>query len=478
MYSPNENKIINKLRQGYTPVEISPKKELSSTFKNIFKPIVKRKDLDFFFEIYNMTEVNLKAWGFLGIYQILEGKKDLQDEEKAKLHATILDLLSEKSEIKYYGGSTESRAPLREHHVTRLVELDTTLIIEPVVEYIKSYKNPPDSVIMELLEHVVSHSSDSRIEDVILNCSKLIDADAIRKKISIVKSFENLAMNIDLKKKEEIASLFKDYLGFFEDRTNFNNDILSKKRELTELIFKVGAELELELEKETLEFINSLEYPYDSLDIIAFKYKKNDKFQLILLKKLRESDNPYFIVEVLKAILTLEDEILDWKNLVIDSVMKYELIDSDLINAMEKSKLINEEMTISFLNKSNDWSLKFLREYLIQFPSRLIEWEKLRNVLIEKLEAYTPSKDRNGIEFIFSLIIDLELKDLLEYSFNIFKQIEDDKLRKMAIFPILKFGEESLLFKLKEFMKENQEVGKFVMQFLNRLERNEWRFYY
>ena len=478
MYSPNKNKIINKLSQGYTPVEISPKKELSSTFKNIFKPIVKKKDLDFFFELFNMKDVNLKAWGFLGIYQILEGKKDLQDGDKARLHATVLDLLSEKSEIKYYGGSIESRAPLREHHVTRLVELETALVLEPVLEYVKSFKDSPDSVIMELLEHVVSNSSDNAIEEVLLNCSKLIRADAIRNKISIVKSFENLAMNIDVQKKEEITSLFKDYLAFFEDKANFNKDIFSKKRELEELIFKVGAELELELEKETLEFIDSLEYPYDSLDIVAFKYKKNDKFQSILLKKLRESDNPHFIVEVLKAILILEDRILDWKNIVIDNVMKYELIDSDLINAMEKSKLFNEEMTISFLNKADDWSLKFLREYLIQFPSRLIEWEKLRNLLVGKLENYTPSKDSTDIEFIFSLIIDLELKDLLEYSFNTFKQIEDDKLRKMAIFPILKFGEESLLLKLKEFMKENQEVGKFVMQFLNRLERNEWRFYY
>ena len=70
MYSPNKNKIIGKLRSGYTPIEITPKKELASTFKNIFKPLIKRKDLDFFFELYNMDDINLKAWSFLGIYFI------------------------------------------------------------------------------------------------------------------------------------------------------------------------------------------------------------------------------------------------------------------------------------------------------------------------------------------------------------------------------------------------------------------------
>ncbi|TFG17357.1 MAG: hypothetical protein EU531_03620 [Promethearchaeota archaeon] len=478
MYGSNKNKIINKLRQGYTPVEISPKKELSSTFKNIFKPIVKRKDLDFFFELYNMEEVILKAWGFLGIYHILEEKNDIQEEDQAKLHSIVIDLLSEKSEIKYYGGSIESRSTLREHHVTRLVDLDNSLILEPVLKYVKSFKGTPDSVIMELLEHVLSNSSENTMEEVILNCSRLIESNAIRKKISIVKSFENLGQSIVLQQKRDITSLFKEYLAFFEDQVNVDTDILSKKRELEELIFKVGAELELELEKETLQFIDSLEYPYDSLDIVATKYRKNKEFQSILLTKLQKSENPHFIVEVLKAILVLKDEISDWKNLIIDNVKKYQLIDGDLISAMEKSNLISEKMILSFLNKADDWSLKFVREYLIQNPTKLSEWRELNDLIVEKLKTYTSSEDTDVIEFIFSLIIDLELKNFLEYSLNTFKRIESDKLKKMAIFPILKFGEERLLLKLKDFMKENQETGKFVMQFLNRLERNEWRFYY
>jgi len=183
-------------------------------------------------------------------------------------------------------------------------------------------------------------------------------------------------------------------------------------------------------------------------------------------------------VELLKAILVLEEEFSDWKNLVKENVMKYQLVDVDLMNAMEKSELISEKMMSSFLNKADAWSLKFVREYLMQYPTRLNEWENLKDNMIGKLKMYKSSEDTRVIEFILSLIIDLELKSFLKYSFELFKQLENDMLKKMALFPILKFGEETLLLKLKDFMKEDHETGKFVMQFLTRLERNEWRFYY
>lgn len=476
MQGSNRTKIVNKLRRGYTPVEISPKKELSSTFKNIFKPLVKRKDLTFFFDLYAMGETVLKAWSFLGIYQILEEDASIREEDKAKLHSIVTDLLSEKSEITYYGGSVESRASLREHHVTRLVEINKSLILEPVLEYVNSYEGSPDTVIMELLEHVISKSSDNSMEELLLNFSRSIDLGESQKKISMVKSFDNLSRNANLHQRKEITALFKDYLENYE--TFDDSNLSSKERELVELIFQVGANIDLNLENETLEFVNSLQRPYDSLDVIATRYQKNKKFQSIILKKLRESENPHFIVEILKAMLVIGNELPDWKRLVMENVMKYQLTDGDLVKAMENSGIIDEEMMISFLEKGAEWSLQFLREYLIQQPHRLSEWKDLQNALIGKLKAYRASADDKVLEFILSLIIDLELKDFLRYSVDIFKWIESDKLRKMAIFPILKFGDEEILLTLKEFMKQNQESGRFVMQFLDRLERNEWRFYY
>lgn len=486
MYSSNKNKIISKLRKGYTPIELSPKQDLSSTFKNIFKPLIKRKDLDFFFELYSMNDVALKAWSFLGIYNILETQTEIGEENKSKLHSLVLDLLHENREITYYGGSVETRVTLREHHVTRLVELNTSLIFDPVLEYCNSFQGNPDNVIMELLEHVLSHSSVKEIEDLIFNFSKLIDPFDNRKQISIIRSFENLSRNIPLRRKGEITLLFKDYLTYSKDQDKDEPNVSSKNQELRELVFEVGAKLELELEEETLRFVDSLKYPYNSLDIIAEKYGDDEKFQSILLKKLHESQNPHFVVEVLKAILVIKDKISNWESLVTDTIIKYQLTDGDLIKSMKKSDLINEDMMISFLNEASDWSLMFVREFLIQYPETLDKWEIIKKSLIERLQLYRSGimdskSSKSGekvIEFIFSLIIDLELKGFLIYSLETFKRLENERLKKMALFPILKFGEESLLLELKKHMKDNQETGRFVMQFLNSLERNDWRFYY
>ncbi|MEJ2296716.1 MAG: hypothetical protein P8Y23_18360, partial [Candidatus Lokiarchaeota archaeon] len=308
----------------------------------------------------------------------------------------------------------------------------------------------------------------------------------IRKRISIIRSFENLNTNVALQRKGEITLLFKEFLNYSKDQDKDDTGVLSKKRELRDLIFEVGARLELKLEAETLKFVNSLKYPYNSLDIIAEKYKDDEKFQSILLKKLHESQNPHFVMEVLKAILVIKDKISNWESLVTDNIIKYQLTDGDLIKSMKKSNLIDEDMIISLLNEASDWSLMFLREFLIQYPETLDKWEILKKSLIERLQSYKsemrelkPSKNGDRvIEFIFSLIIDLELKDFLIFSLETFKRLENEKLKKMALFPILKFGEESLLIDLKKYMKEDQEVGKFVIKFLNSLERNDWRFYY
>jgi len=46
MHMLYKDKIINNLKKGYSPIEASPKEELTSIFKNAFKPIVDRQDLN------------------------------------------------------------------------------------------------------------------------------------------------------------------------------------------------------------------------------------------------------------------------------------------------------------------------------------------------------------------------------------------------------------------------------------------------
>ena len=67
---------------------------------------------------------------------------------------------------------------------------------------------------------------------------------------------------------------------------------------------------------------------------------------------------------------------------------------------------------------------------------------------------------------------------MVNYCLDNFLSFKDENLKKLALFPILKFGEENLLLKLKELMINNEDTAKFVRSFWNRLERNEWKFFY
>jgi len=481
-----KEKIINKLRKGYTPIEISPKEELTSTFKKIFKPLIDRKDLDFFLKLYETNDVILRAWSFLGLHHILKEKVIEEEEKKLKIRKIILEILNDKREISYYGGSIEIRTSLREHHVRKICELDHSLAFEPVFEYCRTYEDKVDNVIVDLLEHVLARSTNPAIESLLLKHAKKISKGEFNMKIHIVNAFENLGQIIELKERKALTELFKIYLNEIQEDNNNDHEILNKKKELYKNILRVAAVLNIDLEEETLKFVETLEYPYKALNQIAKKYKNNKKFKSILLKKLKESNNPSFITEILKSILVLKENIENWKDLVIEQVKKYQLTDGILITEMQESDLINEEMILSFLSKGESWYLDFIREYLIYHPEILDEWQGLRNEFIRVLKLFDFPEQSLGNykvfkakkELILKLIIDLKRGDFVKYCLENFNNLEDDELKKLALFPILKFGEESLLLKLKELMKNNEETAKFVRRFWGRLERNDWRFFY
>ncbi len=479
----SKEKIIIKLKEGYTPIELSPKDELTSIYKQAFKPLIDRKNLDIFIEIYDTNKVILRAWGFLGVYHILKEKEIGDEEKRLKVQKIILEVLGDKREIKYYGGTTEVRTPLREHHVRRICELDPSLIFEPVYKYCNSFEGEVDEVIVDLLENVLSKVSNPAIEPLLLNHAKKISKGEFNMKIHIVNAFENLGLVNELKQIDTITGLFKSFLNEIKQNKNNDHENLNKKNQLHKNILRVAAIIDLDLEQETLEFVDSLKYPYNSLNQIAKKYKTNKEFKSILLRKLKESDNPRFITDILKAILVLKENIENWKDLVIEQVKKYQLTDGILITEMQESNLISEEMILSFLHKGESWYLDFIREYLIYNPEVLDEWEGLRGEFIRILKLFNPpeqssEKFKVKKELILKLIIDLKREDLVKYCLENFKNLDDDLLKKLALFPILKFGEESLLLKLKEIMKNNEETAKFVRRFWGRLERNDWRFFY
>ena len=477
-------KIIDKLRKGYSPVEQSPKANLSSTYKNIFKPLVNKKDFAFLFELFDTNEVILRAWSFLGLYHILEETSVYEEERIKRIQNIILEVLNDIREISYFGNEIELRTSLREHHIRRVCELEIKFSFEPALKYCLSFDKLIDSVVSDLIENVVSKKTAEGVEPLMLRLANSISIKDYHIKNQMVKSFENLSQARTVNKLNEITSLFKLYLTQIKEDKISDDIFLKNVKSLQESIFRVGAILGLSLEEETLEFVNSLRYPYGSLFLIAKRYASNNKFVSIILRKLEESENPNFISEVLKAILVLKENIEDWEDLIIENVKKFQIVDGSLINDMQESNLINQELIVSLLEEGDKWSLEFIREILIDNPEMLEQWQDVKSEFIRILKLTTPpnSDRKNSIldkkEMILKVIIDLQIEELINICLENLQSLENKNLIRLAAFSILKFGKENLLLEMKELMKKDIELAKVILKLIDSLDRNEWKFFY
>ena len=485
-----KEKVIRELRRGYSPLGIGPKENLNSIFNETFKPLTVKKDLDFFFDLTESDEINLRSWGYLGVYHILKDKKDDKIENKERFHKIIFNLLNDKSELKYLGSKDEVITTLREHHARRIYELDPPLIFEPVYNYIQSYKGEIDDIIVELIENILAKVQDPKSIPLILDCAKSIDQTEFNLILHIIRAFEIMGKNMILSEKKAIGDLFKHYL---EDIDNFKKN-LNKKEEidnkilknLEEELLKVGAVLNLDLKEDTLDFLSKLTYPYKDLHQIALVYKNDEKFKLILLDKLEEIENPNLVKDILMAIIAMKENIGNWRELIIEYLNKFQLVDNDLIEELQKVELFNEEMLVDFLNEGENWQLDFIREYLISNPQIFNTWSKLQDEFIEILkffkspeenwDKYPNMKNKKGM--ILKLIIDLEIQDLLKYSIDNVKNLEDKTLREIALFSIIKIGNEGIMLEFKKQMKNDKELAEFFKKFWRYLERREFKFYY
>jgi len=450
MSSSSKQKIIDKLRKGYAPVELSPKANLTSTYKNIFKPLVNRKDFNLLFELFDTNEAILRAWSFLGLHHVLEETSVYEEERIKRIQKIILEVLNDNREISYYGDSGELRTSLREHHVRRVCELNKKLSFKPAFEYCLSFDKVTDSVVSDLIENVVSKTATPNAESLILKFANNTSIRDFRLKNQMVKSFENLSQEGDISKLNEITSLFKSYLTQVNEDKITNQEFLKNVKSLQENIFRVGAILGLSLEEETLEFVKSLRYPYGSLYLIARRYYNNNEFISIILRKLEESENPNFISEILKAILVLKEKIENWEDIIIKNVRNFQIVDGSLINDMQESNLINQELIVNLLNEGNKWSLEFIRESLIDNPGMLEQWQDVKNEFIKILKhtIANTSDEKKALlkkkEMILKVIIDLQIEELVNFCLENLQSLEDKNQKNLQFFPFLSLGKKAL----------------------------------
>jgi len=199
---------------------------------------------------------------------------------------------------------------------------------------------------------------------------------------------------------------------------------------------------------------------------------------------LEESKNPNFISEILKAILVLKDKIENWEKIIIENVRNFQIVDGSLINDMQESNLIDQKLIVNLLNEGDNWSLEFIREVINDNPEMLEQWQAVKNEFIKILKLVTVknSDEKQTLskkkEMIIKVIIDLQVEELVNVCLENLQRLESKNLKKLAVFSILKLGEESLMLELKELMKKDADLSKLVLNLIDSLNRNEWKFFY
>jgi hypothetical protein len=470
-----KEQIKNKLRRGYSPIESATDSKLASIFKSAYRPLVDKRELYFLFELFETNEVRLRAWSFLGLHNVIMKNPLLRDDAKSRLHNIIIDLLNDERKIEYFGGSIEIKVSLREHHVRRLSDLDTALTFEPVFEYIKSLNFKTDIVVTELFENTLTKSPDNRVEKLILEHAENAELTNLSVINQLVNAFENLGLKDEVQEKERITKIFQSYL---ESLKKSITDA-PKREKLKRNILRVGAVIELNLEAEILEFLETLSKPYNELYQIAEKYKANEKFTSILQKKIKETDNPHFMKDLLITLIAVKEEIENWDKLLLDNLIKFQLLDEDLITEISKADFLSENIIIDFFEAEDQWQVEFVREFLKNNPEKMDIWSKFRNEFIKILEVdYDDPNLRDKKETALKIIIDLEKEDMAKYCVDNFKNIENEELRKLALFALINFGNEALLLEVKSFIKEDKKLTDFVVNFWRKLERRDYKFYY
>jgi hypothetical protein len=128
--------------------------------------------------------------------------------------------------------------------------------------------------------------------------------------------------------------------------------------------------------------------------------------------------------------------------------------------------------------------LEFIREALNDNPEMLEQWHDVKNEFIKilKLTTAKTSDEKNALlkkkEMILKVIIDLQVEEFIKICIENLQSLEDKNLKKLAVFSILKFGEENLMLELKELMKKDADLAKVVLNLIDSLDRNEWKFFY
>lgn len=489
----DKEKIKRVLRKGYTPQSANAKPSIAAVYDNTFKGLKEGNRLELFFELAESDEPILIAWGFLGIYQLMEGRTYLSIEHREHLNTIIQNILNDPRTITYYSGDIETIVSLREHHGLRISWLNPEFTFQPVFEYCKSI-GTPDAVVGTLLESPLSKVKEDRVESLALRLGENLGDGQFSIKLNVITALDNIAGLVELKENDRILALFRRYLDELETDNSEEfaqseperKTISSKKKTLKEMIFLTAARHGLGLKEEILNFLRNLSKPFKGLSKIAGAFNEDSEFIQLFLDKLQEVNNPHLISNLLEAILVVKVRIPNWKEIVVQNVKQYQLNEPELMEELEQADAIDEELALSFLKEGEEWQFSFLRQFFLNDPAKFDEWPNLQREIKNWLELKPPvstnedmiKKFKDKKHFALRIVIDLERKELIEHCLDNYLRLGDKELKKTALFSVLKFGDDEIWIKLRREMEEDPEVKEHVTKFWNYLERRNWEYFY
>jgi len=484
----NKQRVITNLKKGYTPQSAGAKPGLAQVFDRFFKPLMEGKKLTLFFEIFETDDPILRAWGFLGIYKVMEGREYLSIADRERLTKIITEILNDDSEIEYLSGKYKTKVSLREHHGIKVSWIHSSFTFDPVLEYCLS-KDKPDRVIGALLEDILSKEKDSRVEQLLLKHAEKVNSSDYGLQLNLVSAFENLGAHSEIEGKIKVGQIFKAYFNNADqDQTEEkeNNealkmDIRIKKKKLQDNVFKAATSLDINLKSELLAYIKTLNKGFEPLGQIAKSYKDDSGFKSSMLSKLEETTNPHLISNLLEAVLVLRNSIENWRDLVLDHIEKYELNDPELIKELGKADLVTDSLAVKFLNDGLEWQLSFIRQFLMDNPEKFDMWPDFRLELTKVLELFETEQDsvfENKKRFVLRVLIDLDKRDMIKYCLENFNCLDSDELKKIALFAMINLGSDETWVELRKLMEEDSDKKEYITKFWKFLERREWKFHY
>ncbi len=468
----DKEKIIKELKGIYSSDLIGPNAVKSPGYEALEK-LLAYDDIKIFFDLWEKNDPVLRAWAWEGINTLIMDKKaeDIKDLEiLTKIQQIVLGILKDNSIIETLLGCKLSHQKVNEVFVGRICYHDHSIILNPLMEFVKTEET--NIIVGSVFEYSFYKIPDPEVEELLFKHAMNAKASDFETKKHLIEAINRMNYeSYQFKKKDELKIIFKKYLKEInEDKTEAQETIQRDKSfihdykiDIQARIIELAAALDLGFEKETFDFIKSLEHRGSHiLPIIAEKFSKNEEFLQLILEKLNQTKDSSLVSDIFRALVKLGHT--EWKKLIKDYILKHKLIDSTLLRDLEEKDMIDEEIITICLIDGHLGQKWYVSQYLEKHPEKIDEWPKLRAEFIKILN--TPkwySEDFEKKKAVLNSIEKMKRTDMINEVMKNLRIAENKNIKVYAAKAIGEIGGKEQLEELKELLEIEKDIAEYSM---------------